>query len=180
MADSGPLWLPILTIMAFIIVMGAALLALIYLVSTRTTNRFLRTAAPVAVMLLGIIWLKDVDAGDIVAASVLFVAPMAVLIPPFLFPSFTGPRTGIKRIVVCDLVVSLFGSLNYVNPLALGRIRELVAPGGRFFAMLYAPHYTPETYLKSGEFLREYCGNALENLGGRVFEFGNYLIVEGP
>ena len=107
MADSGPLWLPMLTIMAFIVVMGTALLALIWLVSTRTTNRFLRTAAPVAVMLLGILWLKDVDAGDIVAASVLFVAPMAALVPPFLFPSFTGPRTGIKRIVACDLVVSI-------------------------------------------------------------------------
>ena len=32
---------------------------------------------------------------------------MAVLIPPFLLPDFTGPRTGIKRIVICDLVVSL-------------------------------------------------------------------------
>ena len=97
-----------LTVMAFVVIMGAALLALIWLVSTRTTNRYLRTAAPVFVMLLGILWLKDSDAGNIVAASVLFVAPMAALVPPFLFPSFTGPRTGIKRIVACDLVVSLF------------------------------------------------------------------------
>ena len=108
MAESGPLYLPMLTIMAFVVVLGAALLALIWLVSTRTPNRFLRTAAPVAVMILGIIWLKDTDAGDIIAASVLFVAPMAALIPPFLFPGFTGPETGIRRIVACDLVVSLF------------------------------------------------------------------------
>ena len=110
MAESGPLWLPMLTVMALIILMGAALLALIWLVSTRTTNRFLRTAAPVAVMLLGILWLKDTDAGNIVAASVLFVAPMASLIPPFLFPWFTGPATGIRRIAACDLVVSLFAA----------------------------------------------------------------------
>ena len=108
MADTGPLWLPMITVMGFIVIMGAALLALIYLVSTRTSNRFLRTAAPVAVMLLGILWLKDTDAGDIVAASVLFVAPMAALIIPFLFPGFVGMKTGINRIVACDLVVSLF------------------------------------------------------------------------
>jgi hypothetical protein len=109
MAESGPLYLPMLTIMAFVVVLGAALLVLIWLMGTRTPNRFLRTAAPVAVMILGIIWLKDTDAGNIVAASVLFVAPMAALIPPFLFPGFTGPETGINRIVACDLVVSLFG-----------------------------------------------------------------------
>ena len=97
-----------LAIMAFVVVMGAALLALIWLVSTRAPNRFLRAAAPIAVMLLGIIWLKDTDAGNIIAASVLFVVPMAALIPPFLFPGFVGPETGIKRIVACDLVVSLF------------------------------------------------------------------------
>lgn len=107
MAGSDPLYLVMLTIMAFIMILGAALLALIYLVSTRTPNRFLRTAAPVAVMLLGIIWLKDTDAGNIVAASVLFVAPMAALVIPFLFPGFAGPKTGIKRIVACDLVVSI-------------------------------------------------------------------------
>lgn len=107
MPETGPLYLPMLTIMAFVMILGAALLALIYLVSTRTPNRLLRAAAPVAVMLLGIIWLKDTDAGNIVAASVLFVAPMAALIIPFLFPGFVGPKTGIRRIVACDLVVSI-------------------------------------------------------------------------
>lgn len=107
MAETGPLYLPMLTIMAFIVILGGALLALIYLVSTRTPNRLLRAAAPVAVMLLGIIWLRDTDAGNIIAASVLFVAPMAALIVPFLFPGFTGPKTGIRRIVACDLIVSI-------------------------------------------------------------------------
>jgi len=107
MPESGPLWLPMLAILAFIVILGLALLALIWLPGTRTTNRLLRTAGPVAVMLLGIIWLKDADAGNVVAAAVLFVAPMAALIPPFLFPGFTGPETGIRRVVACDLVVSI-------------------------------------------------------------------------
>lgn len=110
MAETGPLYLPMLTIMAFIMILGGALLALIYLVSTRTPNRFLRAAAPVAIMLLGIIWLKDTDTGNIIVASVLFVAPMAALIVPFLFPGFTGPKTGIKRIVACDLIISIVTS----------------------------------------------------------------------
>ena len=53
MAGSDPLWLAMITIMAFVVVMGAALLALIWIISTRTTNRLLRIAAPIAVMLLG-------------------------------------------------------------------------------------------------------------------------------
>jgi hypothetical protein len=110
MAESIPLYLAILIIMAIIIVLDAVLLGLVWFVSTKTTNRFLRAAVPVFVVLLGILWTGNYP-GDIVATSFLFAAPMAVLIPPFLFPPSTGPETGFRRIVACYLVVSVFAAL---------------------------------------------------------------------
>jgi len=107
MAGSDPLYLVMFTVMGFVVVMGMALLALFYLISTKTSNKRLCAAMPAFVMLAGFLWLKDVDASDIVAASVLFVAPMAALLVPFLFPEFTGPRTGANRIAACGLIVSL-------------------------------------------------------------------------
>jgi hypothetical protein len=110
MAEPIPLYLAILIIMAIIIILDAVLLGLVWLISTKTTNRFLRAAVPVFVMVLGILWTGNYP-GDIVAPSFIFAASMAVLIPPLLFPSFTESETGFRRIVGCYLVVSVFAAL---------------------------------------------------------------------
>jgi 2-polyprenyl-3-methyl-5-hydroxy-6-metoxy-1,4-benzoquinol methylase len=49
-----------------------------------------------------------------------------------------------------DLIVSLFGSMNYVDPRALDHVFGLLRPGGRAFLMFYRDRYVPVTYEKCG------------------------------
>lgn len=49
-----------------------------------------------------------------------------------------------------DLIVSLFGSMNYVDPAYFNRIYGLLKPGGRIFAMFYQERYVPVTYERAG------------------------------
>lgn len=58
------------------------------------------------------------------------------------FEEFHDDRDGF------DLIVSLFGSANYVDPAAWRRVFRMLRPGGRVFAMFYQDDYTPVTYLK--------------------------------
>jgi len=110
MAEQIPFSLALLVILGIIMVLGLAELAVFYLISTRTRNRILRAAAPAAVILLGISSQMDYIAGSVPATSALVVAPVAAFIIPALFPGFAGAKTGIKRIVACYLVVSLFAA----------------------------------------------------------------------
>ncbi len=48
------------------------------------------------------------NAGSVLAISALVAAPVAAFIPLFLFPGLAGQKTGIRRIVACYLIVSLF------------------------------------------------------------------------
>lgn len=77
-----------------------------------------------------------------------------------------------------DLIVSLFGSANYIQPEALSRIPKLLAPSGRYFIMFYQPDYSPVLYSRSGRKLEHYT-HALPPLPGSTFDFGNFYIVEG-
>lgn len=107
MAEQIPFSLALLVILGIIVVLGLAELAVFYPVSTRTKDRFLRAAAPVAVILLGISSLMNYNAASVLATSALVAAPVAAFIFPVLFGS-AGPETGIRRMVACYLVVSLF------------------------------------------------------------------------
>jgi len=49
-----------------------------------------------------------------------------------------------------DLIVSLFGAVNYIDPAGLDRVFEMLRPGGRIFAMFYQERYVPVTYEKCG------------------------------
>jgi hypothetical protein len=55
-----------------------------------------------------------------------------------------------------DLIVALFGSCNYIDPIAWSEVPKLLRPGGRIFAMFYADGYVPVTYVKSGEKFSHY------------------------
>lgn len=110
MAEQIPFSLALLVILGIIVILGLAELAVFYLLSTRTRNRFLRVAAPVAVILLGISSQMGSIAGSVLATSALAGAPVAAFIIPALFPKFAGEKTGIRRIVACYLVVSLFAA----------------------------------------------------------------------
>ena len=49
-----------------------------------------------------------------------------------------------------DLIISLFGSLSYVNPLYLPRVKEMLRPHGRYFLMFPADDYEPISCVKNG------------------------------
>lgn len=55
-----------------------------------------------------------------------------------------------------DLIVSLFGSINYVDPRGLDRVFRMLRPGGRIFLMFYQDRYLPVTYEKCGVALPHY------------------------
>lgn len=80
-----------------------------------------------------------------------------------------------------DLIVGLFGAASYIEPSALIRLPVMLAPGGRFFLMFYAPGYEPETYRMSGVMVPHYPFQ-IDGFSGPVSNFdhfGNFLIVEG-
>lgn len=81
-----------------------------------------------------------------------------------------------------DVVVSTWGSLNYVLPVKLPRVKDLIKPGGRFFLMFHAPGYNPEVDIRSGKKFHHYTygREMLEELFGVKavpFAFGKYLIL---
>lgn len=49
-----------------------------------------------------------------------------------------------------DLIVSLFGAMNYTDPAKLSHIYDLLRPGGRAFLMFYQERYLPVTYARAG------------------------------
>jgi len=83
---------------------------------------------------------------------------------------YTGPRV--------DLVISLFGSANYIHPDAINRIPNMANDDGRWFVMFYKDDYFPKTYVRSGVTMKNHKGNHLL-LPGEVLEFGNFWIVQG-
>lgn len=90
------------------------------------------------------------------------------------FEDFELPKT-----VRYDLIVSLFGAMNYINPAAFGKIGKLPAAGGKFFLMFYKKHYFPVLYQRSGICFSHYATDpaAVEKTFGATFEYGNYLIA---
>lgn len=77
-----------------------------------------------------------------------------------------------------DWVISLFGSISYVEPKSLNRIAESQA---HCFLMFYKPEYFPVTYTLAGVDIPHYKyeKKELENIfnGASVNEFNNYIIV---
>jgi SAM-dependent methyltransferase len=49
-----------------------------------------------------------------------------------------------------DLIISLFGAANYIEPSAWPRVLSMLRPGGRVFAMFYQERYIPITYERTG------------------------------
>jgi SAM-dependent methyltransferase len=74
-----------------------------------------------------------------------------------------------------DLIVSLFGSISYVDPSFLRKIYSHLNINGRYFLMFYSNEYTPITYIKSGVYIEHY---KYKNELGIPNRFLNYLIVE--
>lgn len=110
MAEPIPFTLALLMILGIIVILSLAELAIFYPVSTRIPDRFFRIAAPVFAILLGISSLMHYDEESVFATSALVAAPVAAFITPSILPGFAGQKSGIRRIVACYLVVSLFAA----------------------------------------------------------------------
>jgi hypothetical protein len=51
------------------------------------------------------------DALLLIFGSLLLVAPIAVLIPTLVIPSLIDPESGLDRILICYILVSIFGAV---------------------------------------------------------------------
>lgn len=92
-------------------IMGVVLLSLVYAVLRRTKNRTVRVGLPALVMAAGFLLLMRLDAPMLLVGALIFVVPVAVLIPPFVFSDWFGGDVKLKftRILICYLLVALVG-----------------------------------------------------------------------
>lgn len=82
----------LLQIIAFLI--GVVLLSVVYAVISRTKNRMVHLLLPALVMGAGFLFLMPNDAPMLLVGALIFVVPMAVLIPPFVFSNRFGRKSG--------------------------------------------------------------------------------------
>jgi SAM-dependent methyltransferase len=80
-----------------------------------------------------------------------------------------------------DLIVSLFGSMNYVIDLYLETIYDKLEVSGKYFLMFFKHEYYPLTYELTGVELYhyKYKKNALKSIfyDATITEYHNYYIV---
>jgi hypothetical protein len=74
-------------------------------------------------------------------------------------------------------IVCLYGSLNHVAPVALHRVHQMLADGGRYFLMLFKPDYVPVTYGLTGCTLHHYPTDLNDFPDAIVTPWHNYYIV---
>gem|GEM_PF-3615650 len=80
-----------------------------------------------------------------------------------------------------DLVVSMFGSASYIDPKCLGRVREMLAHGGRYFLMFYAEGYEPVSCVSTGQDSNHFhpAESIKELQPDKITHFGEFQICEG-
>jgi SAM-dependent methyltransferase len=79
-----------------------------------------------------------------------------------------------------DLVVSLYGSMSYVNPTAIGKLhRSLSEVVGRYFLMFYKPGYAPTTHAHIKNPPPIFDLNMDLFPGATVVDFSSYSIIRG-
>ena len=76
-------------------------------------------------------------------------------------------------------LVSLFGSVSYVNYDCLKRIKDYLVPNGKYFLMFFGYNYKPITYIKTGVYMEHnnYSIDLLKELFDEVFIFNDYYIA---
>lgn len=74
-----------------------------------------------------------------------------------------------------DLIVSLFGSPNYVEPHAWSRLSGMLNEGGRYVLMFYKAGYDVVTHLIMDVVPQDYFYE--DYPPGTVTDFGNYVVV---
>ena len=73
-----------------------------------------------------------------------------------------------------DLVISLFGSINYVCPDVMKKLNWMINKGGKYFLMYYKSDYCPVTYVKTGIEVEHFNPKIKAH---RLIEFNNFIIA---
>jgi hypothetical protein len=94
-----------------LVVVGSVGLTVIYSLLMMTTRRIIRWGVPIVVLIAGFLLLARLDAPLFIFGSILFTATMATLIPALVVPNLTDPESGIDRILICYLSVSVFDAV---------------------------------------------------------------------
>ena len=86
-----------------------------------------------------------------------------------------------------DTVISIYGGASYIDPARIGKIKDLLKKGGRFFVMFYKDDYEPITHqmakgkveLKNNKFTdyKPFLKAISNNVEFKVWH--NYIIAEG-
>lgn len=77
-----------------------------------------------------------------------------------------------------DLVISLFGSMNYIAPEYVRMIPTYLSGRGRYFLMFMKPGYQSVTHEEFGKDIPLHRHD-VDILPGRVTTIGNYFIIQG-
>jgi hypothetical protein len=98
------------------------------------------------------------------------------------FPGAPTENVGIENLATAmrfDAVVSLYGSCNYIPADGVRRIPHLTQKAGRYFLMFYREGYAPLTESMAGVSVPRFQ-HPRSILPGRVTDFNNFFIIEGP
>jgi hypothetical protein len=96
-------------------IFGLPVLLVLNEIMRRLPHRILRLVIPCLVLLLGYYLLMPANPSFVIMAALLFVGPVATLIPPFAIPDLLDPKldqwSRLLRIVICYFPVSVCGVL---------------------------------------------------------------------
>jgi len=76
-----------------------------------------------------------------------------------------------------DFIVSLYGSISYVEPETLQRIQHMLNEGGKFFLMFFKDEYDPITHTQFGISPWIFRGSIEQISNCNHYEFGNYIVA---
>jgi hypothetical protein len=96
-------------------IFGLPVLLVLNEIMRRLPDHFFRFVTPGLVLLLGYYLLIPANPSFVIMGALLFVGPVAALIPPFAIPDLLDPEldpwSRLLRIVICYFPVSLCGAL---------------------------------------------------------------------
>ncbi|WP_298665520.1 hypothetical protein [uncultured Methanofollis sp.] len=88
---------------------GLVLLGCVHTLLTRTGDRLHRLGILVLVTVVGFTLLMQTDAPTLLIGALAFGVPVAVLVPPFVVSNRSGETPGFRRVLACNIQVSVVG-----------------------------------------------------------------------
>ncbi|MFA5331072.1 MAG: hypothetical protein WC342_01725 [Methanoregula sp.] len=101
----------ILLIDVFFCFVGVVILSIVREIFGWIHSRILRACILFGVMGVGFVYLVRSDTPMLLSGALAFVAPVAVLVPPYLTNGRPGRDPGYYRLLLCDLLVSVVGAV---------------------------------------------------------------------